>query len=84
MDLSKVFCVLVPATRGHVAPRSKQKVALKNHVFTMKKCHKFGHGFESQTFQVNCDPLSYFNVLITHRGICMYLKVSLEVKKLGK
>ena len=47
----------------------------------MEIVSNLGQGFESQTFQLNFKPLKLLELLITHGGIYMHLKLYSGHKK---
>ena len=61
---SKVEILNYPNTLSKllVRPGTSMKIILENQVFTMKTLLKIEQGFESQTFQLNFDPLKHFNL----------------------
>ena len=80
---SKVEILNYPNTLSKIParPGTSMKIILENQVFTMKTLLKIEQGFESQTFQLNFDPLKQFIAAITLRGIYKYMKVSPETLK---
>ena len=78
VGVSEVLQDLVPSTSSC---KFSMKRVSENHLFTMLKWSKFDQGFESQTFQLNFDPLKHFKTSKTLRGIYKHLKLSTETKK---
>ena len=78
VGVSEVLQDLVPSTSSC---KFSMKRVSENHLFTMLKWSKFDQGFESQTFQLNFDPLKHFKISITLRGIYKHLKLSTETIK---